>query len=337
MPNVDESHYLGALELLTLDPDSPTMQGVGVEGQRATSAARPWIYGPTVVGMGVTFKRVQDTAVPDQLALVVYVTEKLAQTALSPDQRVPGSVQVPGEQVVVTDVVAIGEVMPEVNTGSTRPLLPGYSVGSIDDGPGTGTLGAFVARVDEPGVPLILSNSHVLARSGLAPGGTNIVQPGKVDGGGGSEAVGTLLEAVPFDFTPGFNALCDAAIARLNSGQPYDPTIPGIGRPTYDPTVACEVGMQVQKTGRTTGHTIGFIRDVHFRTKLNYPKPGGGTGSVGFSEQVLCSRYTAPGDSGSLVCDMAGRAVGLHWSGSQSASIFTPIKFVFDALRINLA
>ena len=337
MAPLDESDYLGALDLLTLDPDSPTVEGVGVEGQQATSAARPWIAGPTVVGTGVTVKRVQDTAVAGQLALVVYVTEKLPQSALSADQRVPGSVKVPGDQAIVTDVVAIGDIVPEVNTGSTRPLMPGYSVGSIDDGPGTGTLGTFVARVDEPGVPLILSNSHVLARSGLAPGGTNVVQPGKVDGGGTGEAVGTLLEAVPFDFTPGFNTLCDAAIARLDPSQPYDPTIPGIGRPTYDPTVACAVGMQVQKTGRTTGHTIGVIRDVHFRTKLTYPRPGGGTGSVGFSEQVLCSRYTAPGDSGSLVCDMSGRAVGLHWSGSQSASIFTPITFVFDALRIQLA
>lgn len=333
-----EVDYLSALELLTLDPDSPTVQGIGSAGKEVAAAARPWISGPTVVGTGVTVKRVKGAAVADQLALVVYVSEKLPDSGLTADQRVPQAVDVPGDQQIVTDVVPIGELALQVNTSQTRPLLPGYSIGSINDGPGTGTLGCFVARVDNPGVPLVLSNSHVLARSGLAPADAPIVQPGKYDGGGAAEVIGTLVEAVPFDFTAGYNQLCDAAIARLNPGLPapeFD--IPGIGVPTYDPATVCEVGMQVQKVGRTSGHTIGMVRDIHFRSKLSYPKPGGGSAKVGFYDQVLCSRYTDGGDSGSLVCDMSGRAVGLHWCGSESASVFTPIKFVFDELRITLA
>ena len=57
---------------------------------------------------------------------------------------------------------------------------------------------------------------------------------------------------------------------------------------------------------------------------------------AGFRDQVLCTKYTDSGDSGSLVCDMQGVAVGLHWAGSQSVSIFSPIAFVFQQLDISL-
>jgi hypothetical protein len=337
MPPELEADYLDALDLLTSDPDSPTLQGVGSEDRQAMTTARPWIAGPTVVGNGMTFKRVNGMAVEAQLALVVYVSEKLPDTALDPSERVPPEVAVPGGQRIVTDVVAVGDIELQVNTGQARPLLPGYSIGSINDGPGTGTLGCFVERVDHPGVPLILSNSHVLARSGLAPDGAKIVQPGHHDGGGGGEAIGNLVQAFPFEFTDGYDNFCDAALAQLDAGQYPVLDIPGIGVPAYDPSVKPVVGMQVQKTGRTTGHTIGLVQDVNFRLKLPYPKPGGGKKNIGFAEQVLCSRYTDGGDSGALVCDMSGKAVGLHWSGSPSCSIFSPLTRVFDALRIRLA
>lgn len=339
MPASREGDYLDALELLTADPESPTVQGIGDEGRRLVAEAQAWIAGPTVVGTGVTFKQVKGTTDRDQLSLVVYVTEKLPERVLDTAQRVPSSVALPGrgDEPIVTDVVPIGVVVPEVNTGKTRPLTPGYSVGGISDGPGTGTIGCYVSSVDDPDTPLILSNSHVLARHGVAPMGTPIVQPGHADGGGEAEVVGALVAAVPFDFNPGYNQLCDAAVASLGTDQDPDLAIPGIGVPTYDRAVVVEPGLQVQKNGRTTGHTVGVVRDVHFRARLKHPKPGGGEGYVGFTEQVLCSRYTAGGDSGSLVCDMAGRAVGLHWGGSSSSSIFTPITFVFDELGITLA
>jgi hypothetical protein len=55
-----------------------------------------------------------------------------------------------------------------------------------------------------------------------------------------------------------------------------------------------------------------------------------------FRSQVLCTRYTDGGDSGSVVCDMSGRLVGLHFVGGPTASVFSPIAFVFDALGVEL-
>ena len=95
--------------------------------------------------------------------------------------------------------------------------------------------------------------------------------------------------------------------------------------------------MRVQKVGRTTDYTTGVVLDVHYRLALRYKKPGGGTGRVGLRDQVLCTRYTAGGDSGSAVLNSRKRVVGLHFAGSPSTSIFNRIGHVFDLLDLELA
>src|SRR5262245_41505005 len=76
----------------------------------------------------------------------------------------------------------------------TPPVQMGTSGGSANDRSGAfccgGTLGALVVR---DGVLCILSNNHVLARSGSAAGGEDTVQPGLIDtncSAGGSNIVG---------------------------------------------------------------------------------------------------------------------------------------------------
>ncbi|MEK6320694.1 MAG: hypothetical protein AABN33_03310 [Acidobacteriota bacterium] len=49
------------------------------------------------------------------------------------------------------------------------------------------------------------------------------------------------------------------------------------------------------------------------------------------------NKYTKPGDSGSLVLDQkTGRAVGLHFAGANSGSVFSPIDDVLNALGVKL-
>ena len=87
--------------------------------------------------------------------------------------------------------------------------------------------------------------------------------------------------------------------------------------------------MKIVKVGRTTGKTFGVIHDVHFRFAFTYE----GVGRVGFRDQVLCTRYSAPGDSGSLVLDRKSkRAVGLHFASAPQGSVFSPIDAVLEAL-----
>ncbi len=147
-----------------------------------------------------------------------------------------------------------------------------------------------------------MSNSHVLANPGVAKKGDKIVQPGPKDGGGApGDVVAILEEFVPFEYTAiGFPNLVDAAIAKLRANVKGTSAIRLIGVPAGVSTTL-RLNMQVQKTGRTTDHTIGLIKDINYRLPLKYKKSGGGNGRVGLRDQVLCTRYSGEGDSGSAV------------------------------------
>jgi hypothetical protein len=154
--------------------------------------------------------------------------------------------------------------------------------------------------------------------------------------GGDKDAIAQLTNYVSFDFQRGYVNQCDAAIASVRTTDAIDPAIPGIGVPIYDASSVPKIDIQVQKTGRTTGHTTGTIKDTHYRTMMPYPQRSGNDAEIGFRDQVLCTRYSEPGDSGALVCDSKGRALGLHWAGSDVVSIFSPIEFVLSALGVQL-
>ena len=92
--------------------------------------------------------------------------------------------------------------------------------------------------------------------------------------------------------------------------------------------------MKVIKRGRTTGDTESTVKDVHFRFILEYDE----VGKVGFIDQVLCERYTAGGDSGSVVVEkQTGKIVGLHFAGANGGSVFNPIQDVIKALKFQFA
>lgn len=330
---MNEGDLIRVLDLLTLPPDAVQVQGADVETQARVATSRSWTGAPTVVGSGVASKVVAGVQT-DELSMKVYVTKKLPERAIPPERRVPPTLTLPavaGE--IVTDVEAIGEQRVELLSNRVRPVAPGYSISLMEGSPGT--FGAVVAKRNDPLRPLLLSNSHIIAQYGLAEKGAKIIQPAVGDGGSEVDAVATLLESVPFNFEPGFNNLCDAAIGTLSDRSDVVALIPLLGQPKeVGPRPA--TGASVQKTGRTTGHTTGTIKDVNYRTLMSYPKAGGGWGTLGFRDQVLCEKYTDGGDSGALVCDSAGRAVGLHWAGSTSTSVFSPLDFAFDALEVQL-
>src|SRR5260370_11026087 len=98
---------------------------------------------------------------------------------LRADRMIPPTVPetLSGPEAVPTDVVAIGRLRLEVNAIRT-PVQPGNSIGHVDIS--AGTLGALVTR---GGGVHLLSNSHVLARSGRAKNGDDILYPGYADGG----------------------------------------------------------------------------------------------------------------------------------------------------------
>ena len=155
--------------------------------------------------------------------------------------------------------------------------------------------------------------------------------PGPDDGGEvPADWVAVLSEAVPLIKGGDFVNKVDAALAEIRDERAKDlryvlasAKLPlGVITPKRD--------MIVTKRGRTTRKTKGKIIDIDFRTRLTYP----GVGKLGFTNQVLCERYTDGGDSGSLVIDVtSGKIVGLHFAGAEQGSVFNPIGAVMKALN----
>lgn len=292
-----------------------------------------WSHDAHIQGLGIG-EIIRDGEMLQELSLRVYVERKLPKSQL--DHPVPRTVRLPEYDIEVpTDVVSIGKVQLESNTIKVRPAIPGFGVGHRDTS--VGTLGCLVRKANTKSPTLyVLSNSHVLAEDGTAGKGDPILQPGPHDGGQNpGDVIGALENWVPFQFTDSsFPNYVDAAIAKVKKSD-VTSTIRLIGVPRGVSTYLRR-GMRVKKTGRTTDFTTGVIQDVNYRLGLSYRRPGGGKGRAGLRDQVLCTRYTAGGDSGSAVLNERNRVVGLHFAGSPSSSIFNKIEHVMRLLNIEI-
>lgn len=323
-----------ALDILTEGGQGPMANEFRLEAFEAQEQSKPWTMAENIQGLGIA-ERITAGKKLDDLVLKVYVDRKLPKSRV--DNPVPSKLDLPGVgPTIETDVEEIGRVELEANTSRHRPAMPGCGLGHFEVP--VGTFGCLVRKRDEPDNLYVLSNSHVLANQGFCTAGDIVLQAGKHDGGlDPDDVLCELAEWVPFEFTDdGFPNLVDAAIARVRNPEEVTSFVNLLGVPKGVSTVVRR-GMLVRKAGRTTDLTIGEIKDVDYRLPMSYKTPDGeGTGRVGLRDQVLCTRYTAPGDSGSAVFNTQGKIVGLHFAGSTSTSIFNKIGNVLDALGIDI-
>ncbi len=309
-----------------------------------------------VVACGLGYKNAEGQPT-NELSLIVSVTQKLPLDQLLPQDVIPKSLE-----GLLTDVVETGRIraqIPENPRGRFRPAQPGISIGHRDI-----TAGTFGLLVQRDGAPFILSNNHVLADSNAGRIGDPIYQPGPADGGRAIDRIATLSEFAPLDFgdkpsqcriadsvaallnfiarltgsshrlqsvqqTSGVNTM-DAALARPDTPDLVIPAILGLGLPVGVNTPT--LGMQVQKMGRTTSLTSGYITQIDVTVSVDY---AGRTAF--FADQIITSSMSSPGDSGSGILDMDRRAVGLLFAGSTSVTIFTPIQRILDYFNVQLA
>ena len=306
------------------------------------------------VGLGHRISRGVETG---ELSLIVSVTHKVDPSALAAEDLVPRALD-----GIRTDVVETG-VLRAFGSGPRdrwRPVVPpGVSLGHYHI-----TAGTFGCLVRRGGEVFILSNNHVLADTDQGRQGDPILQPGPSDGGTADDRIATLADAVPLDFgtaspdcpvadwsarllnyvagalgsrhqlqavkqTAGVNQV-DAALARPLAPDLVKSEILHIGAPTG--VGAADLGMEVQKTGRTTGHTRGTITQIDATLRIDYD----GRPAL-FTGQVVAGPMSQPGDSGSAVLDMDGRVVGLLFAGSDAATVINPIDDVLSALDVELA
>ncbi len=318
-----ERDIVGVLDRLTLGgPEA--LDGLS----SSVTQLRGVLTSKNVIGVGVADKETAGKPT-GELALCFYVERKLPLARLSAAQAVPPGVPPAlSRKVISTDVVVLGKI--HLDGGSEEGLIqPGISIGHFKTT--VGTLGALVRRGKQI---QLLSNAHVLALSGKAKLGDSILSPGKEDGGRFPRDVVARLSRVK-KFVPGgaFVNTVDCALAtplKTRMGALRAEILKlGLPRGTMPP----KRGMKVMKVGRTSGETAGVVRDIHFRFVFRYE----GIGDVGFLDQVLCTRYSSPGDSGSLVLDKrTKKAVGLHFAGAPAGSVFCPIGEVLSALGAEL-
>lgn len=314
---------------------------------------------PNVVGVGIGYKEVAGKRT-EELAVVVFVEEKLPSEALPRTHLVPKQVH-----KLPTDVVPVGKIrLLNQRTDRVRPALPGVSIGHYRIT--AGTLGAIV--LDKNGAPLILSNNHILANrsngaDGRARTGDPILQPGPLDGGiVHRDTLAHLTHFVPIQYspqavtcpvasrveqlinrlvqsyhpaytvrmyrrTPGRN-LVDAALAAPVNPADVKAEIFELGR--VSGVAEPELGLPVRKSGRTSGVTAGTVMYVDATVTVDVDEGAQAT----WEDQVVTSAISKPGDSGSLVVDNHNRAVGLLFAGSDKTTVCNRITNVLEILGV---
>lgn len=333
--------FTHGLPALDPGPSQVSIQAALAAQARVTDE---WLSRPGVVGTAVGI------ASSREAVLTVYLTSAGVASLPESVAGVPVRIEVTGPfvsladppQGVFTERPAGGArdaradgVDPKA--GFPRPVPIGVSTGH----PGI-TAGTIGARVTDGSRVFALSNNHVLANSNLGAEGDVFLQPGVADGGRDpDDALGTLFDFEPIRFCQAgvcpLNTL-DAAVALTTAGNlgtetPED----GYGAPRTQ-TVEADLGMQVQKYGRTTGHTVGRITGLNAVLDVSYRN-----GTARFSGQIVISGggFSTGGDSGSLIVTkglLAGdrRPVGLLFAGSSTNTIANPIDSVLDRFGVRI-
>jgi hypothetical protein len=311
---------------------------------------------PNVVSVGVGFRNREREGLKE-LCIVCSVDRKRPLNELRDRDRVPRAF---GEFRVDVKESGRFRALGAAQAERLRPARPGGSVAHVDV-----TAGTFGCVVSRNGERFILSNNHVLANGNRARLGSLVTQPGKHDGGDPRrDAIAKLVEFVPlaYDGQPdpvapsrgnpdasgcasalrftkraaangpvnraGAN-IVDCAIALPDNPTLISTEILGIGAPRGVSVGA--LGMRVQKSGRTTGHTYGDIEQIDVTSRVEYDH-----GSVTFTGQLMSTAVSAGGDSGSAVLDMQRNVIGLLFAGSPTSTLINPIQDVLHALDVDL-
>jgi len=298
-----------------------------------------------------------------QLSIVCMVEKKVDDKDLKKSDLIPSEIE-----GAMTDVIQVGRLRAyQVDKKARhRPCPMGTSGGHYLVTAGTN---GELLRDKRTGKICIGTNNHVGANSNDAQIGDPYLQPAPYDGGTvQNDTIGHLLRFVPIAFVldesdctaarfwsgiynvparafgrmtrlrpvvafPEYN-LVDAAVIEVAENDVL-PSIVDIGVPKG--VKQTQLDMLVQKSGRTTCHTVdGMITGIDATVgPINY----GGRFAY-FRDQIVIGGegFSAGGDSGSLILDKDGYAVGKLFAGSdeQNITIANQIQTYLDLLDAEL-
>jgi len=207
-----------------------------------------------------------------------------------------------------------------------RPAPCGVSVGNLSIS--AGTLGCLI-RDNFTGKRVILSNAHVLTPNGSLPTADEkrIVQPGVHDNGGINDVIAQLTRYIQIS-TNNLNKV-DAAIATPISDNDVSDEILDIGQISGVGTVT--LGTAAQKSGRTSGLTMGSVIDISADIRVHYKEF-----VADFTDVFVTEAMAEPGDSGSATLDMDNKLLGLTFAGSDFVTSHIKIQNIMDELNVSV-
>ena len=289
---------------------------------------------PGVIGDGVGV----DLSNPNAASIVVY-------TANANISGIPETIE-----GVRTRIEMVGTVTAFSYTGKYRSPIPaGVSVGDNDEC-AAGSIGAMVTTSGISSSPsyeasgsssdvittysqpyststphFMLSCNHVFANENLATSSDQMDQPGTYDNhcntgnGVGALYAWNYIDSAHNNYYDVALAQCDPSISggwspHMSPNNSYTPS----NYSSSNAAIAPSVNMKVEKVGRTTGLTTGYIAAINVTIKVQY------TNFVAtFVDQIeVKGNFIKAGDSGSMMVtdDTHHYPVGLNFAGGGGGS-----------------
>ncbi|WP_240343753.1 S1 family peptidase [Paenibacillus sp. SYP-B3998] len=276
--------------------------------------------------------------------VLVYTRQKIVPSSLN---SLKSTILKAGTSVPVRFVTSgrfktnMAKVKPKANLsfGRFRPVPGGVSIGRTNP-VATGTAGLIVTKNNQL---FVLSNNHVLIKNNsTALSGT--LQPGPADGGFASrDTVGRAFQFVRL--RSGKVNFQDSALAIPTSNNLLNPRylISSTGQLVTVPghLLSYPVGLQLVKSGRTTGYVTGVVESNNVDVRVSY---GGTLGTLLFRNQSVIrgtnGPVSLPGDSGSVWLRARDRfAAALNFAGTIDGmrSISNPIGLVMSTYGVRVA
>jgi hypothetical protein len=248
--------------------------------------------------------------------------------------------------------------------GQSGPIKLGTSGGNTLDINGTGCcIGTLGSLINRGGSFFILSNNHVLDRSGNGNANEAIDQPGPTQCFSLPRTVANLTQGAAIKPTNGNDSvgcqgstapICgkspsnvDAAIAAVAVGQvdtsgtildlgAAGPTSIADAPPSATLAGPATPGQAVAKSGRTSGLTCSTVQSIGGPVRVSYDSACGGSVAFDatFQSQIIINggSFIRPGDSGSLlITSDTARPMGLLYAAGDTSAVANPIADVISA------
>ncbi|MCD3195770.1 hypothetical protein G8S49_11455 [Clostridium botulinum C] len=278
-----------------------------------------------VVGICCGYK-IKEGFYTNQLCIQVFVSKKIPKNQLNSYDMIPLIYK-----GIPTDVKETGHFKACYLIERKRPVLGGYSISTSMNDQISGTAGCVVTN----GVnKFILGTNHVLANSNVLPIKTPIIQPAYIyDGYTPRDTIASLYKYIPLRFIKGEEHplnLTDCALGLLTKSDIMSDKIAFIGK--LRSVKSPKLGGHVKKVGAISELTEGTITGISGSILVSYLD---GRRAL-FMDQILTTRMSGNGDSGSILVDNNNCAIGLLISSNSNISIFNRLSTVLEQLDVKL-